>query len=513
MKSYIKLNNNDDHLSLGNLLRIIKNLSKNKTSAKASEVFCTLFEVDNVNDTTVNNYCVGCRGIGDEYKQIYINKERKYRTNINEFTDIIINILSIIDGEIHIIENNKIEFINNSISANELCKKLYNLSKNDKYIPKEFKDKINTYYKEKDIYSSLVEEIIFIVLYKKQPLYEDELKREVIENVLSDTSISSTALEEYLSLKLREGINYYYSLKKLSNDGNAYASFELGSNEYYGYISGEPRYDKAYFYLSKAAQNNHAAANNMIGNMFINGLIGSQSNEDLLKGYEYITKAFELGNIAASNTLGNMYRNGTYPLQKDLNQAINFYNIGIDNNYAYSYNNMGKIYEEKQDYQKAFKYFKTSADLGESWACNKVGEYYRLGIIEKNNKLAFKYYNDALDINYNILCYYAYYNLAKYYYLNGCEDIVLVSDRQKAIEYLKLASSHNVFEATIQLFFLYLEDYKNKKNNILLDEILDLKKEIENNPKYNEEIRTRIEKEIKEISNKKEIDINYIIGN
>ena len=113
MKAFIKLNDNDEHLSIGNLFRIIKLLAKNKASAKASEVFCTLFEVEYINDTTVNNYCVGCRGIGSQYKQIYLTKERRYATNKEEFTDIIINLLSIIDGQLHIIDSNKIDFIDN----------------------------------------------------------------------------------------------------------------------------------------------------------------------------------------------------------------------------------------------------------------------------------------------------------------------------------------------------------------------------------------------------------------
>ena len=40
-KQYIKMNNNDEHLSIGNLFRIIKDSSKNKISALQSELFCT----------------------------------------------------------------------------------------------------------------------------------------------------------------------------------------------------------------------------------------------------------------------------------------------------------------------------------------------------------------------------------------------------------------------------------------------------------------------------------------
>ena len=44
------MNNNDEHLSLGNLFRIIKDSSRSKVSALQSELFCTLFELESIND-------------------------------------------------------------------------------------------------------------------------------------------------------------------------------------------------------------------------------------------------------------------------------------------------------------------------------------------------------------------------------------------------------------------------------------------------------------------------------
>ena len=66
------MNNNDEHLSFGNLFRIVKDSSRSKVSVLQSELFCTLFELEGINDTIVNNYCVGCRSIGYIYKQIYL---------------------------------------------------------------------------------------------------------------------------------------------------------------------------------------------------------------------------------------------------------------------------------------------------------------------------------------------------------------------------------------------------------------------------------------------------------
>jgi len=504
-KTYIKMNNNDEHLSIGNLFRIIKENSKNKTSALQSEIFCDLFQIEYINDTTVNNYCVGCRSIGGEYKQIFLNKIKKYENNSEEFCDNIINLINILDGVIYKGINDKIKFINENNSAINLAKKLYNIAKNDKQITNEFSSKLSKYLNEGNIYECLVEELIFIIIYKKQPLYETELKREVIENLLNDTSISSSDLQEYLSLKLTEGINFDYRMKKLADSGNAYANFEVGSNEYYGYVKGYPRYSEAYIYLKKAADLNHAGASYMIGNMFIKGLLGSKQNEELELGYEYLVKSLNLGNIAALNLIGNMYKEGIYPLKKNLTKAKEYYKKAAENNYAYAYNNLGFLLEQKGKKEEAFKYYLASADLGESWACNKVGEYYR---INKDMKKAFYYYNRALESNYRVICNYAYYNLAKYFYMHGYLDIVLEADEKKAVNYLTIASENNIINATIELLLYYIDKYQSKHDKDIYKEILRLKNKIETSTNYNEKLCLEIEEMMGKTIAKKEINID-----
>lgn len=509
-KNYIKMNDNDDNLSLGNLFRIIKELSRNKSSALQSDIFCTLFDIESINDTTVNNYCVGCRSIGGEYKQIYLNKNNRYKKNKKEFVDNIIGILSIIDGNIYVVNDKQIEFINHNTSCEFLVNKLYNLAKNDKSVKKDTVNIIKNYIHDNKYYEALIEELLFIVLYKNQPVYEENLKKEVLDNILSDTSISSISLQEYLSLKLREGINYDYSLKKLANNGNAYANFEMGTNEYYGYYSGYPRYDYALKYLLVAANLDHAGANYMIGNMYIKGLIGSKSREELNKGYKYLLKAYNLGNVAASNMIGNMYYEGIYPLNKDIEKAIYYYKKASEANYVYAFNNLGKIYEEKKEYDIALKYYLESADLGESWACNKVGEYYRKGIVSFDMNKAYLYYNKALDSNYRVLCYYAYYNLAIYFYLKGYDDIVPIKDKDKAINYLTIASDNGCYDASISLFYLYIDDYLKGSHNI--DKINSLKRKIESDERFNNDIKNKIEKNIVKIkSSNNEIDLSSVL--
>jgi len=507
-KPYIKLNDNEENLSLGNLFRYIKEMAKNRVSALQSELFCILFSVDSINDTTVNNYCVGCRSIGADYKQIFINKEKRYRKNEEEFVDIVIDLLNILDGVVHKVDNDKISFINNSDSANLLVRKLYNLAKNDRQVPEDFKDNIYRLMEDKKIYNCLVELLFYIVLYKKQPLYEDELKREVLENVLNDTSISSVSLQEYLSLKLREGINFDYSMKKLAENGNAYASFELGSDEYYGYVTGTPRYSKALEYLKKAAEDSHASANYMAATIYIRGLVGNKSKEELEKGYKYLLRAEELGNIAAANLIGNMYYEGIYPLDRDVIKAKEYYQKAGEANYVFALNNLGKIEEKDGNLDKAYEYYMRSADLGESWACNKVGEAYRTGILEQDMLKAYEYYNKALDCNYRTIRYYAFYNLAKYFYLNGYDTIE--ANQDKAIEYLKIASNNGVLDASIELFYLYAKEYTKKKDQYNYDRIMHYKKMIESHKNYNQSIKDAIEDKLYEIRNKREISVKSI---
>ena len=128
-RKIIKINNNN-HLSLGNFCRIIKELSPNKTLANQSNIFCTLLEEDDINDSTINNYCIGYRSIGNKYKQKMINLKEKYLNNNKVLLPIISNLYQIINGK-YLQDEITIESINNDNNLLLLCTSLYNISKND----------------------------------------------------------------------------------------------------------------------------------------------------------------------------------------------------------------------------------------------------------------------------------------------------------------------------------------------------------------------------------------------
>ncbi len=474
MNDYIKLNNNDNHLSLGNLFNIIKNISINKSSAIQTEIFCILFNIDSISETTVNNYCTGYRSINHEYKQIYLNYKKKYFTDKTIMLDIINNLLSIIDGYIYNFEN--ISSINNLDSLKFLCHKLHKLAKNDIYVTNKFKKDILNHLNKHKYYEALSEMLFFIILDKKQPIYSSEEINETIEEIIKNTNLGINDLKKYLNIKFKEGISFIPSLKKLAEENNPYAYHELGNLEYTGQIKGYPDYEKAYYYHKIAASFNHPTSYWMLSHMILNKKIGSLNDEDINLSWEYLKKAESLDSISAINTLGICYLYGYNPKKIiDNNKAILYFEKAAKKNYIYAYNNLGKIYEEKKDYQKAFEYFLKSADQEESWACNKIGEYYRQGIyIKPNLEKAFKYYSLGLNTPITNRCPWNAYNLVKYFYMEGNSTIGIKKDIDKSISLLEnnynLNHNFKVLNSEL-LLYLYYEKYLTSRNQEYLNKV------------------------------------------
>ena len=499
-KKYIKLNNNQNHLSLGNFCRIIKENSLNKTYANQSNIFCTILNIETISESTINNYCIGCRSIGANYKELYHNYKHNYQKNKNYMLDIILNLLSILNGYIYTEEYKKLFFINNDQNLIKTVKKLYNITKNDKTIPNTFINQLNNLVTNNNYYEAITEILFYIILEKKQPIYIENIINETIENILINTNISINDLENFLNLHFKDGINYIYSLKKLSSENNPYACFELGLMEYLGQITGTPRFNKAYEYLQIASSYNHPRANYLIGKMLLNKNIGTLSPQDIELALKYLKNAESLGNIASLNALGLYYLN----IKKNEKKAIDYFKKASKHDYVYAFNNLGLIEERKNNYKEAFYYYEKSANLNESWACNKLGELYHLGIgTQKNLKKAFYYYNQSINVPISLINYHAKYNLAKYFYLNGNYEANVEKNESLALEYLNDASNNNIIEASIELLYYYTNNYQ-------LDKINHYINLIEQHPKYNSNIKQTIEAILKKTNEKEPINKNIL---
>lgn len=497
---YIRMNNNQKNLSLGNFCRIVKEQSLNKTFAGQPEVFYAIFGVDNVSDSTINNYCIGYRSIGTEFKQIYHNR-KKYPNK--EFDETILRIVSIIKGKIYTEKNHEQTAELAKENLTKLCTELYNIAKNDKTVNPNFTAHLHSLIKEEKIYNCLCELLIYIVLEKKQPIYIENSQRELFENMLNNTNISITDLEQFLKIQLKDGINYTYSLKKLAKEENPYAAFEMGNLEYTGIMTGKPRYIKAYEYFKISAKKNHPRANWLIARMLLEGQIGSKTDDDLNKAYEYLKNAEQFGSIAATNTIGICYLKGNVPkLKKDKEKAIEHFKRAAKEEYVYAHNNLGQIYEEEKNYEKAYEHYYLSASLEESWASNKLAGWYREGIyVKKDEKKAFAYYKQATEVPISILDHWAYFNLAKYYYLGGNYEADIEKDEKKAIEYFEKALENGIEESYIELLNFYINKYKETAQEEYLKKIryyLEKFKTTKLYNKYEQELLKQI-KQIKHI--------------
>ena len=505
-KNYVKLNNNNRHLSLGNLFRILKEETNNKNFTIQSEIFCILFDIDSISDTTVNNYCTGVRAINSNYKNIYVNWRQQYAKDETIFKNIILNIIATIDNKNVFITkdyfNQSIDVINSNTKFNKVCLRLYNISKNDIEVTKEFSSQLKRLLDSKNLYKFFVEVLFFVVLDKKQPIYIEDKFMDTLDDFLYSSEVSSDDAIDFVTVQLKGGLWSIRGIHELAKKGNPYACFEMGYMEYKGEITGIPRYNKAYEYFLISSLNNHPRACLLIGEMLLTNKIGNGSEEDKLVALKYLTKASELGSVAALNKLGLYY------LNIDKSKAIEYFNKAIKEDYVYSYNNLGKIYEDMKDYKKAFDYYMKSALKEESWACNKLGEFYRKGIyVEKNMKLAFDYYNLSTNVPVYLLEYYSKYNLAKYFYQCGNYELGIEKDIEKAITLYDESSNHDVIESSIELLNIYIDKYLENKNKDNLLKVNYYKDKILNSRKYNNEICAKIEKILSkiEVNNEKNI--------
>lgn len=469
-KNYVRLNNNNRHLSLGNLFRILKEEANNKNFTIQSEIFCILFDIDNISDTTVNNYCTGVRAINSKYKSIYVNWKNKYEKDETIFKDIILNIIATIDSKNVFITKDyfkqSLDTINSNQKFNKVCLRLYNISKNDLEVTNEFSSLLKRLLDSKNLYKFFVEVLFFTILDKKQPVYVEDKFMDTLDDFLYSSEVSSDDAIDFVTVQLKGGLWSIRGIHELAKKGNPYACFEMGSLELYGQVAGYPRYQESYDFYMTAAKKNHPNAIWALGHLYYNGFIGTKSRDDMKKAFHYFNRARKVNCISAINSLGTVFKEGNIPfIHKDLKKAKKLFEFAANKNYVYAINNLGTMYEEEGNTKKAFELYKSSASQGESWAANRLGQMYRLGIgTKKNLKKAFEYYNQATQATIYSVCFWSKYNLAHYFYENGAPEIGIAKDLDKSISLLNECTNHNIDKAYEDLVYIYFYKYKNSGN-------------------------------------------------
>ena len=500
-KKFIRLNVNDNYLSFGNVFRIIKEESSNINSFVQSDLFTIIFNTFDVADSTINNYCTGFRAINSKFKNYFEEIRDTYKTNKNVLVITIGRILQLLENKNIDNPNISIDQINDNIKLKHICNKLYSISKNDSDVSISLSSELYKYLEENNLYDFMVKILFYVILDKKQPIFINEQLNNVIEKNIYDTNISVNDIQEFVKIQLNSGIWSIRGIKELAKKNNPFACFEIASMECYGIITGNARYEEAYKYYKIAAENNHPVANWAIGYLYYKGHIGNKSKRDLYLTLKYFNKAKKLNCSNAFNSLGLILLNGSIPhINKNKNKAIKLFEKAISLGNIYAYNNLGKLYENDKNYQKAFEHYLVSANSGESWAANKVADFYRKGTVgQKNLKKAFEYYTISTESPSFTLCAWSKYNLAKHFYENGNLEINIIQDINKAIQLLDDVSDE-LLEASEELIYIYYKLYLNTKkaDNYYLDKINLYKQKCEKNTNYNNKIRQRIENNTRE---------------
>lgn len=428
-KKFIKMNDNKNNLSLGNIVNIIKKYSKVQKSSIQHEVFCSIFDIKDINNTTVNNYLIGYRAIGLDYKKIYIDLKDEYKTNYNVFFKVVSNILTLLEEKIYNPETINLEIINNNIKLNNVLKDSISLSRKDNEVNSILINKLNKLYEENNLYECIIEILLYVILEKKQPIYIEDINKFILKD----------ELDSYLNINLYEGTSYITSLIELGKKNNMYANAELGSLEYSGFITGNIDYEKCYNYYLQSAKKNHPKACYMVANLILKNLV---IEKDINVAWHYLNISIKEGNVAALNKLGVCYMNGNNPNNTiSVKKALECFAKASKMGFSYSYNNLGLYFESINDDELALHYYKLSCDLNNSWALNKVGEIYRK---QGDLKQAYFYYTRSIECPITERNYYGYYNLAKYYYLNGNKELNIKKDENKYKEYMLIATSNGI---------------------------------------------------------------------
>ena len=243
-KNFIRLNINDNYLSLGNFFRVLKEESNNSTTFWQADLFSIIFNVDSIADSTVNNYCTGFRAINTTHKNYIKNLKNEYTKNHNILVPIFAKILQLID--INSTSNTNMELINKNKKLLHVCNKLYSISKNDSDVNNSLSNILYKNLHENNLYNFIAEVLFYTVLEKKQPIYINENLNNIIEKKIYDTNISVNDIEDFINIQLTSGIWSIRGIYELARHGNPFACFEMASMEYYGIISGNSRYERAY---------------------------------------------------------------------------------------------------------------------------------------------------------------------------------------------------------------------------------------------------------------------------
>lgn len=196
----------------------------------------------------------------------------------------------------------------------------------------------------------------------------------------------------------------WYMLAAKSNKGKGMlagnAQFALGDCYSLGGPSLEADPIQAAKWYKAAAENGHPGAQNQIAAYYHYGVMGEK---DEVQAVKWWTKAADQGVTEAQRRLAYAYFNGSGGLTENNSKAMELLIATATKGNVWSQYDLGEIYlgesaidDIPQNYKEAVKWFKLSADQGNTFAQGYMGDCYYKGLgVEKNYSEAVKWYRKA----------------------------------------------------------------------------------------------------------------------
>lgn len=216
-----------------------------------------------------------------------------------------------------------------------------------------------------------------------------KLDRAVSMFFRSKKSLRAQAIEDHVanaSLRDFGDENTPVFIKALMRDahsGDVEAQFTLGYCYDIGSGGLKPSTNDAVFWYTKAADQDHAIAQNNLGVIFSTGHRG-MTKKDWAEALHWYVKAAKHGNPNAQFHAGLAYMNGEGVEARDDALAFKYYKNAAKQGHVLAQSNVGAMYMGgrgvEKNLKKAFKWMKKAASKDDAVACHNVGVMYIKGM-------------------------------------------------------------------------------------------------------------------------------------
>ncbi|CAC9580647.1 hypothetical protein [uncultured Gammaproteobacteria bacterium] len=228
------------------------------------------------------------------------------------------------------------------------------------------------------------------------PQYSKSEIQSLIKEAENDNPIAQYNLSTlyYLGhcVKENHGMSYKW-LEDSAKLGDSEAQFTLGDD-----ANSDQDYKQAFYWFSKAADQEHTDSMSRLGDMYFNG---NYVDKDEKKGFYLFTKSMHRYCSHEQDSLGYCYQKGIGTEQND-KDAIRWYQRSVDQNNASAKNHLGIMYilgtGITKDQEKGFKLISESAEQYDLEGLCSLGLLYAKGIyVEQDYQKAKKYLEEADD--------------------------------------------------------------------------------------------------------------------